>query len=409
MKKILLLTVVVLFIFCSATVHAQDFRLTIDSTSAKNGETITLNLTLSDNPGIIAALFELSYDREKLTLIKAEDKKLLPGAVFSQTYDKYPYIMLWNSSSAKNFTKNGVLATLTFKVNDNAKSGDAFVNIAYIPDNVYNVDLVNVDLNIINGIISVDGIPAQDITPETATPAPSVPDSVPTDTNTTPPTADIPSSGTVYTPSGTSPHPSSSTSKFKDSQTNAETQNTAMTFDDISPADWYYDSVAYVFKNGLMKGTTDTDFSPELPLTRGMLVTVLHRIEGSPHVAENSKFTDVDKEVYYANAVNWAKQNGIVNGVTETEFAPDTNITREQIVIILYRYSLLKKHNTDIGKNTSIAQYNDFPLVSEYAIQAMQYAIESGLIKGDTSGNLNPQGLATRAEIATILHRFMEK
>ena len=182
-----------------------------------------------------------------------------------------------------------------------------------------------------------------------------------------------------------------------------------MTFDDISYADWYYDSVAYVFKNGLMKGTTDTSFSPDTPLTRGMLVTVLHRIEGTPIVATDNTFEDVNNKIYYADAVNWAKQNGIVNGVTETKFAPDTNITREQIVIILYRYSLLKKHNTDIGKNTSIAQYNDFPLVSEYAIQAMQYAIESGIIKGDTSGNLTPQRLATRAEIATILHRFMEK
>ena len=317
--------------------------------------------------------------------------------------------MLWNSSSAKDFTENGILVTLTFKVNDNAKSGDAFVNISYIPDNVYNVDLANVDLKVANGIISVEGIPQQNIETEEPTPAPSVPDSVPSDTNTTPPDAEIPSFGTGHSSSGSTSYPSGTAFVSKDSHTNTKTTKPVMSFADVKQTNWYYDAVAYIFENGLMKGTTDTDFSPNIPLTRGMLVTVLHRLEGSPLVSENNKFTDVDKEIYYANAVNWAKQSGIVNGITENEFAPDTNITREQIVIILYRYSLMKKYSTNISQNTHINQYNDFSSVSEYATQAMQYAIESGLIKGDASGNLNPQGLATRAEIATILYRFIEK
>ena len=404
MKKIIFLAVIIILIFCSVTAYADGFTLAVDNATAKAGETIAVNLTFSENPGIIAALFELSYDKDRLTLINAEDKKLLPGAVFSQTYEKHPYIMLWNSSSAKNFTENGILVTLTFKVNNNAESGDAYVNISYIPDNVYNVDLINVDLNVVNGIVSVEGKPQQNIETEAPTPVPVVPDSAPSDTNTTPPTAEIPSSGASSNSSS-----SGVTSVPKDSPTSTETPKNKIPFADVNKTNWYYDAVSYVFENGLMKGTTDTDFSPELPLTRGMLVTVLHRIEGSPHVAENSKFTDVDKEVYYANAVNWAKQNGIVNGITENEFAPDTNITREQIVIILYRYSLMKKYTTNTSPNAQIDQYNDFSAVSEYATQAMQYAIESGLIKGDASGNLNPQGLATRAEIATILYRFIKK
>ena len=112
--------------------------------------------------------------------------------------------------------------------------------------------------------------------------------------------------------------------------------------------------------------------------------------------------------MYYANAVNWAQQNGIVNGVTETEFAPDENITREQMAAILFRYAKYKELDTSAGENTNILSYTDFDDISEYAVTAMQYTAGTGLIAGKSQSTLNPLDLATRAEAATVFTRFAD-
>ena len=139
-----------------------------------------------------------------------------------------------------------------------------------------------------------------------------------------------------------------------------------------------------------------------------MLVTVLYRNEGEPAVNKSIPFADIDMGAWYANAVVWAQQNGIVNGVSETEFAPNDNITREQIATIMFRYAQYKGYDVSVGENTNILSYDDFDSISEYAIAAMQYACGSGLMKGKTASTLNPKDNATRAEIAAILHRFIE-
>ena len=157
-----------------------------------------------------------------------------------------------------------------------------------------------------------------------------------------------------------------------------------------------------------MNGISNTHFAPDNLLTRGMLVTVLYRNENRPDVGADVAFSDVTGNMYYADAVAWAKQNGIVNGVTEYEFAPDNNITREQIVTIMHRYAKYKKYDVGNEKNTNILSYDDFSDISEYAIASMQYAIGSGLMNGKTESTLNPLDNATRAEIAAILHRFIE-
>ena len=119
-------------------------------------------------------------------------------------------------------------------------------------------------------------------------------------------------------------------------------------------------------------------------------------------------FDDVVADSYYANAVIWAEQNEIVKGISETEFAPDMNITREQIAAIMFRYAKYKGYDVTVGENTNILSYTDFEEISEYAIEAMQYAVDSGLMKGKTETTLNPKDNATRAEIAAILQRFIE-
>lgn len=157
-----------------------------------------------------------------------------------------------------------------------------------------------------------------------------------------------------------------------------------------------------------MGGTTNTTFAPNEPLTRGMLVAILYRADGEPAVNKSIPFGDVKADMYYANAVVWAQQNGIVNGVSETEFAPDDNITREQIAAIMHRYAQYKGYDVSVGESTNILSYTDAESISEYAISAMQYAVGSGLMKGKTESTINPLDNATRSEIAAILQRFIE-
>lgn len=179
-------------------------------------------------------------------------------------------------------------------------------------------------------------------------------------------------------------------------------------FSDLDTNLWYHLDTDYVLSNGLMKGTSEKAFAPNENLTRAMLVTVLYRNEGEPAVNTSNSFTDVNKNAYYENAVSWAQQNGIVKGLSEISFAPDANITREQIAAIMHRYAKFKGMDVSVGESTNILSYSDFDKVSEYAIPSLQWAVGSGLIKGRTDSTLNPEDNATRAEIAAILHRFLE-
>ncbi len=179
-------------------------------------------------------------------------------------------------------------------------------------------------------------------------------------------------------------------------------------FEDVKDTDWFFESVKYANINNLMKGVTDTAFSPSTPVTRAMFVTVLHRMEGEPE-AQGNTFKDVPEGSYYEKAVAWASENGIVNGVSADMFAPDNNITREQMAAIIYRYAAYKKADLSVGENTNILSYDDFNDISEYAIPAFQYMAGEGIMKGETDTTLNPKNLSTRAQAATVFMRVMEK
>ena len=182
--------------------------------------------------------------------------------------------------------------------------------------------------------------------------------------------------------------------------------NASSWFVDVAEADWYYADVKYAYDNKLMNGIDDTKFNPNGLLTRAMLVTILYRNEGEPAVNRSIPFADIDMEAYYANAVIWAQQNGIVNGVSETEFAPNNNITREQIAAIIFRYAQFKgMEAVTLEENL---HFEDSEEISEYAVSAMNWAVGTGLLKGKTETTLNPADNATRAEIAAVLHRFIE-
>lgn len=178
-----------------------------------------------------------------------------------------------------------------------------------------------------------------------------------------------------------------------------------MPFVDVPENAWFRDAVQYMLDNKMMNGVTATTFEPNMTTTRGMIVTILHRLEGEPDAAASS-FTDVAPNMYYADAVAWAQANNIVNGVTDTTFAPDNPITREQMASILYRYAQFKGY--DVTSNNDLSGYADAAQISAYAASAMRWANAEGLITGNTSTTINPKGNATRAEVATILMRFCE-
>lgn len=177
-------------------------------------------------------------------------------------------------------------------------------------------------------------------------------------------------------------------------------------FKDVKGTDWFYDAVRFVLESGLMVGTDTDTFEPELLITRGMLITILHRLENQPP-ALYGNFTDVMPNDYYYDAVTWAQQNGIILGIDEIKFGPNESITREQLATILYRYYLYKNNGT-VGIGADLSVFEDGVMISEYALPALQWAVGEGLIKGRGETTLAPKGNATRAETAVILQRFIE-
>ena len=178
-------------------------------------------------------------------------------------------------------------------------------------------------------------------------------------------------------------------------------------FTDVKISDWFYDNVEYTVKNGLFKGISETLFAPDAFLTRAMLVTVLYRAEGEPVVNGNTPFTDVDTDCYYASAVKWAHENGIVNGFTEDVFAPDDNITREQTAAIMYRYAKYKG-TAPTGAWAIRLQYGDISEIADWAIEAVMYCNLKGIMTGDDQNMFRPKDNTTRAQTAAVMQRFFE-
>lgn len=180
----------------------------------------------------------------------------------------------------------------------------------------------------------------------------------------------------------------------------------AIPFTDVGEKDWFYEDVAYVYGKGLMNGTGAKSFQPNAPTTRGMIVTILYRLEGSPAGGNWSPFTDVPRDAYYSAPIAWAAWNGVVNGYSPTSFGPEDPITREQMAAILYRYVDYKQG--DVSKRGNLTKFVDAGTISGYAREPLSWANGQGLLQGKEGGRLDPGGPATRAEVAAILHRFCE-
>lgn len=185
-----------------------------------------------------------------------------------------------------------------------------------------------------------------------------------------------------------------------------KTLDAALTFADVTENTWYYEPVQNVAKIGWMQGTDKETFSPEVVTSRAMLVTMLYRVEGEPAVASEHSFTDVKEGTWYTDAVNWAAENGIIFGVGENTFAPDAEVTRQQMATILYRYASYL--GEDISASADLGIFSDSVMVADYAADAMAWAVAEGLILG-TGENLEPDSAATRAQAAAVFYRYLEK
>ncbi len=196
-------------------------------------------------------------------------------------------------------------------------------------------------------------------------------------------------------------------SKVTVQATFTQNQSGTLPFTDVKTGDWFYEAVQYVYDKGMMTGVSADRFAPASTTTRGMIVTILYRLENEPAVSGGSAFTDVESGAWYADAVAWAAANDIVNGTSATTFAPNSPITREQMATMLYRFAQYKGMDA-VTLQENLTGYPDGGQVSDYAIPAMNWAVGQGLIAGMENGTLVPQGSATRAQVATILMRFCE-
>lgn len=179
-----------------------------------------------------------------------------------------------------------------------------------------------------------------------------------------------------------------------------------MPFVDVAENDWFYDSVRYVYDNGLMEGTSATTFAPTLTTTRSMVTTILWRAEGQPQTDNTVSYPDVEADTWYTEAICWGTEEGIVKGYGDGNFGPNDLITREQFATILYRYAQYKGY--DVSASDDLSAFPDADQTGSWAVDAVKWAVGSGLLNGKDGGLLDPLGVASRAEVATILMRFME-
>ena len=189
--------------------------------------------------------------------------------------------------------------------------------------------------------------------------------------------------------------------------TAVEPEPEGLPFTDVTSGDWFYDAVAYVYDKGMMEGTTDTTFAPAMNLTRSMIAQVLYNLEERPEAPGAAGFPDVAAGAWYADAVNWAAARGIVKGYDTGAFGPEDSVTREQLAAILYRYAQVKGYDTTRG-GMAVREFSDSASISDWAQEAMAWAVNAQVLSGKGNGVLDPQGTATRAEVAQMLMNFVE-
>ena len=180
-----------------------------------------------------------------------------------------------------------------------------------------------------------------------------------------------------------------------------------VSFTDVASDAWYVDEIAYAVEHGIMEGVGNNQFNPEGSITRAQLVQILYNIEGRPTVTGTNNFTDVSSSAWYADAVQWAYENKIVEGTGGTTFAPNSVANRQTVATILYRYTADYK-KLDVSKSSDLASFTDKSEISSWALEGMQWANGYKIINGVTTTQLKPTGTTTRAQMATMMMNYCE-
>lgn len=355
------------------------FEVSATADSVKVEDTVYLLVNLKDNVGFGATQFCITYDKDKLLLENASLGELVPsGAITSINTDIIGEIN-FSLVSIENITNSGTLLVSKFKAKDSGIAKFDFKLLAYADNNGTSLNSTNEDASIVIESALTSDEPGTD----TPTPMPS---------------------GSGSGGGGLRPTKPTVTDKEENTKIpDAEPQeNKQISFADITESHWAYNQIHKVAEMGLFSGTGENIFSPDLPMTRAMFVTVLHRYAGNPE-AEKADFDDIE-DSWYTDAVSWAAQNGIVSGTGENKFSPDEYITRGQIAAILCRY----KNGKSLDVN-SINSFNDSDTIPDWGKESIAWAIEQGLIMGRTGGNIAFNDNATRAETAVIFTRFLNR
>ena len=417
-----------------------------------SGENIEIELKATDSTGVIAMLCEIEFDSEYLEILRYDDAKLIGGTLTAKT-DESPLKLFWMDALAKeNTLVEGTLGTFTFRT---LKPGKTEINVNYkeafnkdgdlvtFEDAVTHVNIKETDVPVVetkeytikalagaNGKITPSGeikaIEGKQLlfifTPDSGYKVNDVKvdgaslgaaleytyDSVNADSEIEVTFEKIRSSGGSSDGSSSSGKSDKETIEkpIEETTTKEEPAKTEWInpFSDVKETDWYFEYVKYINEKELMKGISETEFAPNNTVTRAMFVTVLYRLEKEPTGAK-ADFADVPEGTYYENTVGWAVQNGIVNGVSETEFAPDNTITREQMATIIHRYMKFKGLDMSVSENVDVTSYEDFENISDYAKEAFRFACSNGIISGTSKTTLAPKESATRAQMAAIFQR----
>lgn len=327
-----------------------------------------------------------------------------PGNIIetARTFDLYPVVELKKEYLEKYTITRKSTTNGSFIINSAEQYVGDKVGISISPKTGYELDKITV-LDSDNNEITVTNssfiMPRSNVSVEVAFKA--INNENETNTNTASNTTN------TNTVNNTVTNTNTNTANTNTNTTDNSTVNN-ITFTDVKKTDWYYDAVKYVYKNNIIKGYNDKTFAPNDKLTREMAVTIIYRMEGEPAVSGKTSFKDVqDSSQYYYKAIKWAKDKKIVYGYTSEKFGTGDNITREDLVIILYRYAQYKGKNMSLTND--LTKFTDYKTVSTYALKPMKWAVGAGVITGNDDRTLNPQGLTTRAEAAAMFEKYCKK
>lgn len=401
----------------SARAASVDLRVP-GSASFEVGDQVTVELVATVSQAVTDGVLTLQYDRNALDYVSAQQGSAWTNSgrlVLEDNGTQDGRVVLAFAAENQAAT-NGILFTVTFAIQ---RTGSVTISLgsgSYLTG--VSGDLsASVEINVGGGTQVSPGPTPTQSPGDPSNPGTSNPPVTPTQPGTTNPPVTPTQPGTTNPPEepGASAPPVTPTlpgggtllPPVTPSQPPEEPEDPevpAVEFTDVETGAWYYGSVAYMVEKGLMLGVSDTVFAPDDGTTRGMLVTILYRLAGSPEVSGSMDFTDIQGDAYYRSAVLWAVQNGITMGVSDTAFAPDDQITREQLVTLLYRYAQATGRDTTARAN--LDDFGDVDRISGFARDAMAWAVAEGIVQGGSNSMILPGDEASRAQIAAIIQRF---